>query len=155
VEKLQAKVKSTENMVIDITVFQTQAMEISNNLKSVQRSLLRKVEIIQNHFRMVNESLDNICSREREATAAQVTFQEAVVSLAREEMPVVPRLFVSEQVRGDIILKTWETNIAERKRGAKEIKEAYEEDFHSLNTKSLGLGKYDLSELLGQIDVAN
>jgi hypothetical protein len=44
-------------------------------------------------------------------------------------MSVVPRLSVSEQVRGDIILKTWEANIAESKRMAKEIKEACEEFF--------------------------
>jgi 3-methyladenine DNA glycosylase Tag len=68
-------------------------------------------------------------------------------------MSAVPRLSVSEQIRGDIILKTWEANIAESKRTAKEIKEAYEEAFHSLNKESLGLGKEDNSEVLGQIDI--
>jgi len=138
VKRLQAKVKLTENLVIDITVFQAEAVEICEKLELAQRSLLNKVEIIQNHFRVVNESLDNICFREREAIAAWVTFQEAVVSSAREEMSIVPRLSVSEQVRGDILLKTWEANIAEGKRTTKEIKEAYEEAFHSLNKEFLG-----------------
>jgi hypothetical protein len=153
VKQLQAKVKLTENMVIDITVFQAQAVEICEKLELAQRSLLNKVEIIQNHFRVVNESLDNICFREREATTTRVTFQEAVVSSAREEMSIVPRLSVSEQVRGDILLKTWEANIAESKRTTKEIKEAYEEAFHSLNKESSGFGKGDISEVLGQVDV--
>jgi hypothetical protein len=64
---------------------------------------------------VVNQSLDNICFREREAIAARTTFQTTVVSLAKEEMSVVPRLSVLEQVRGDIILKTWEANIVESK----------------------------------------
>jgi len=97
--------------------------------------------------------MDNICLREREATTTRVTFQEAVVSSAREEILIVPRLSVSEQVRGDILLNTWEANIAESKRTAKEIKETYEEVLHSLNKESLGLRKYDLSEVLGQIDL--
>jgi hypothetical protein len=67
---------------------------------------------------------------------------------------VVSRLSVSEQARGDIILKTWEANIAESKRMAKEVKEACEEAFHSLNKESLGLRKYDHSEVLGQVDIA-
>ena len=95
-KRLQAKVKLTENLVIDITVFQAEAVEICEKLELAQRSLLNKVEIIQNHFRVVNESLDNICFKEGEATASRVTFQEVVVSSAREEMSVVPRLFVLE-----------------------------------------------------------
>ena len=101
----------------------------------------------------MNESLDNFCFREREATAARVTLQEAVVSSAREEMSIVPGLSISEKVRGDIILKTWEANISKSKRTAKEIKEAYEEDFHSLIKESLGLGKGVLFEVLGQVDI--
>jgi hypothetical protein len=97
--------------------------------------------------------LDNIGFREREATAAQTTFQELVVSSAREEICITPRLNVAEKIRGDIILNTWEANIVESKRMAKEIKEDCEEIFHFLNKESLGLGKDDCSEILGQIDI--
>jgi hypothetical protein len=62
-------------------------------------------------------------------------------------------LTVTEQVRGDIILKTWEANIVESKITAKEIKEDCEEVFHLLNKESPGLGKDDCSEILGQIDI--
>jgi hypothetical protein len=132
---------TTENMVIDITVFQAQALEVCKKLESTQQSLFDKVKAIQNHFQVVNQSLDNICFREKEAIASWTTFQEAVVSSAREGVSVVSGLSVLEQVRGDIILKTWEANIAESKRMAKEVKEACEEYFHSLNKESLGLRK--------------
>jgi hypothetical protein len=112
------------------------------------------VEAIQNHFQVVNQALDNICLKEREAIAARTNFQEAVVSSAREGVSMVSRLSVSEQIRGDIILKAWEANIAESKKMAKEVKEACEESFHSLDKESLGLGKDSISEVLGQVDIA-
>jgi hypothetical protein len=75
------------------------------------------------------------------------------VALARG-VSMVSILFPSEQTRGDIILKTWETNIAESKRMAKEVKKDCEETFHSLEKESLGLEKYDIFEVLGQFDIA-
>jgi hypothetical protein len=141
VRQLQAKVSLTEKAVVDILAFQTQTLEVHKELESTQRSLFNKVEAIQNHFQVVNQALDNICLKEREAIAARTNFQEAVVSSAREGVSMVSRLSVSEQIRGDIILKAWEANIAESKKMAKEVKEACEEAFHSLDKESLGLEK--------------
>jgi hypothetical protein len=76
--------------------------------------------------------LENIGFREIEATATRTNFQEEAMSSTREEISVTPRLTVAEQVRGDIILKTWEDNITESKRMTKEIKEYCEEIFHFL-----------------------
>jgi hypothetical protein len=98
---------------VDILTFQTQTLEVHKELESTQRSLFNKVEAIQNHFQVVNQSLDNICLKEREVIAARTNFQEAVVSSGREGVSMVSRLSVSEQIIGSIILKTWETNIAE------------------------------------------
>jgi hypothetical protein len=103
---------------------------------------------------VVNQFLDNICLKEREAIAAWTNFQEAVVSSAREGVSMVSRLSVSEQIKGDIILKIWETNIAESKRMAKEVKEACEESYHSLDKESLSFGKDSIYEVLGQVDIA-
>jgi DNA repair exonuclease SbcCD nuclease subunit len=102
---------------------------------------------------VIDQALNNICLREREAIAARTTFQEAVVSSAKEGVAMASRLFVSEQTRGDIILKTWESSIAESRKMAKEVKESCEEAFHSLNKESLGLDKEDRSGVLGQIDI--
>jgi len=67
---------------------------------------------------------------------------------------MVFRLSLSEQTRGDIILNTWEANIVESKRLAKEVKKACEEEFHSLDKGSLGLNKDNISEVLWQVYIA-
>jgi hypothetical protein len=72
---------------------------------------------------------------------------------AREGVSMVSRLSRSEKTRGDIILKTWETNVAECKRMDKEVKKDCEETFHSLDKESLSLGKDNISEVLGQVDI--
>jgi DUF4097 and DUF4098 domain-containing protein YvlB len=153
VKQLQNKVSYIEKMVLNIAVFQDQALEVHQKLQAAQQSLFSKVGIIQDYFWEMGQSLDNIGFREKEATVARTTFQKAVVSSAREEIPVTPRLTVAEQIRGDIILKTWEANIVEIKRMAKEIKEDCEEAFDLLDKKSLGIGKDDCSGVLGQINV--
>jgi hypothetical protein len=109
-------------------------LDVFKKLESTQQGLFDKVKAIQNHFQVVNQSLDDIGFREKEAIAAWATFQEAVVSSTKEGVSGVSGLSVSKQVRGDIILKTWEANIDESKKMAKEVKKACEEDFHSLNT---------------------
>lgn len=44
---------------------------------------------------------------------------------------------LSEETRGDIILKTLEANIVESKRLAREVKKACEEAFYALDKESL------------------
>jgi hypothetical protein len=73
--------------------------------------------------------------------------------LAREEVPTTPILTITEQIRGDIILKAREANIVKSKKMAKEIKEECEEDFDLLDKKSLGIGKDNCAGVLGQINV--
>jgi hypothetical protein len=102
---------------------------------------------------VINQSLNNICLREREDIVARITFQEEVVLSAKEGVAMASMLSISKQTRGDIILKTWEYSIAESRKMAKKVKESYEEDFHSLNKESLGLDKEDNSGVLGHIDI--
>jgi hypothetical protein len=104
---------------------------------------------------VVDQSLNIIFLKEREAITARATFQEAVVSSTREEVAMISRLSLSKKTRGDIILKTWEANIDESKRLDKEVKKYCEEAFHSLNKESLGLEKDNFSEVLGKVDIAN
>jgi hypothetical protein len=63
-------------------------------------------------------------------------------------------LSLSEQTRGDIILKTWEENIVESKRLARELKKACEEAFYALDKELVCIGRNDIPEVLGQIDIA-
>jgi hypothetical protein len=153
VKQLQDKLSSTESQVVNITIFQAQALEVHQKLEAEQQSLFSKVEIIQNYFRDVSQSLENIAFKEKEATTARAAFQKAVVFSAKEEVPVTPKLTVAEQIRGDIMLKVWEANISESRKMAKEIKEECEETFDLLDKKLLDIGKGDCPGLLGQINV--
>jgi hypothetical protein len=80
-------------------------------------------------------------------------FQKETTFSAREEVPTSPKPTVEEQITGDIILKTWEANIAESMKMAREVKKECEEAFNRLDTKTLGIGKGDCPRLLGQINV--
>jgi signal transduction histidine kinase len=76
VKQLQAKINLTENTVVDMEIFQAQALEVHEKLESTQQNLLTKVEVVQNYYRVADHSLNNIHLKEREAIAARVTFQE-------------------------------------------------------------------------------
>jgi hypothetical protein len=97
-------------------VFKAKALEVHQKLEAAQQSTFSKVGIIQDYFQEMVQSLDNIGFKEKEAIAARTNFQKAVLSSAREEVPVTPRLTVAEQIRGDIIIKASEANIAESKK---------------------------------------
>jgi len=79
VKQLQARINSIENTTVDMNVFQTKELEVCEKLVSAQQTPFTKVEAIQNHFQVVNQSLNNVCLKEREAIVARSTFQEAVV----------------------------------------------------------------------------
>jgi hypothetical protein len=134
-------------------VFQAQELEVHQKLEIVQQDLFSKVGIIQDYFREMIQSLDNILFREKEANVARTTFQKAVISSAREEVPITPRLTVVEQIRGDIILNAWEANKSKTRKMTKEIKEECEEVFDLLDKKSLGIGKDNCAGVLGKINV--
>jgi len=107
---------------VNITTFQAQALEVHEKLQEEQKNMLSKIEISQNYFIGISHSLDNIGFKEKEATTGRATFQKEVAVLAREEVPTIPKLTIEEQIKGDIILKTWETNISEGRKMAKKLR---------------------------------
>jgi hypothetical protein len=152
VRQLQDKLSSTEGQTVSITMFQAQALEVQHKLETTLQILLPKVGIIHDNFQEIGQSLCQIVLREKEATAARITFQKAVVSSSKEEISATPknlRMTVEEKIRGDILLKRWEANIAESRRFSKEIKEDCEETFNLLDKKLLGIGKENFSGILG------
>jgi hypothetical protein len=72
-----------ENQVVDIKVFRSQATEIRHKVLMAQKNLLVKVGTIQNHFWMIDQILENIYSREREAGETQVSFQDVVIAMVK------------------------------------------------------------------------
>jgi hypothetical protein len=72
----------------------------------------------------------------------------------KDDVSDVPRLSLSEQIRGDMALKAWETNLAESKRLAREVNEACLEALSSLDKGLIDFEGNVISEALGQIDIA-
>jgi hypothetical protein len=71
IKQLQDKVGSTEQMVVDIALFQAQALEVLKKLEIAQKGLLSKVKIVQNHSQVMDEALSNIVLRERDVIVAR------------------------------------------------------------------------------------
>jgi len=55
--KLQAKLNFVESQMIDIGIFQSQAIEIRKRVLAAQQDLLEKVETIQNHCQLIDQVL--------------------------------------------------------------------------------------------------
>jgi hypothetical protein len=83
--------------VIDIGIFQSQAIEIRKRVSGAQQDLLANVEMIQNNCRFIDQVLENISFREKEAGAARVAFQEAVITTTKREMGSSSRFSIPEQ----------------------------------------------------------
>jgi hypothetical protein len=154
IKQLQAKIDLAEDTTVKMAYFQDQSLEVHEKLESSQQDLFMKVEAIQNCYRVAGLSLNNIYIKEREATAAQAKFQEAFLIASKDYIEEVPRLSLSEQTRGDIILKSWETNLVERKILAKEVNKDCEEALSSLDKGLLDVEGNSISEALRKIDIS-
>lgn len=74
IKQLQAKIDLTEGTVVEMAAFQTQALEVHEKLESAQQDLFTKLEAIQNCYRVVDLSLNNIYIKEREACSSRAKF---------------------------------------------------------------------------------
>jgi len=97
--------------------------------------------------------LENLSVREREAGAAQVAFQEALIATNDRESGSIPRFPISEQTRGNILLKEWEHNFSEGKLQAKRVTKSLEEDFSSIDGNLLGIVSEGNAETLIQMNM--
>jgi hypothetical protein len=144
-------VEIAESKVIDIGMFQSQAIEIRGRVSAAQQNLLSKVGEIQDNCLLINQVLENLSAREREAGAAQVTFQEAVIATNNRGLGSTPRFTIAEQTKGNILLKEREHNIAEGKQEAKNITNSLEEAFSSIDDDLLGIDSGGNAETLMQM----
>jgi hypothetical protein len=97
--------------------------------------------------------LEDILQKEREVKVARTTFQKAVALSTKEEVRKIQKLYVSEQVKGDVILKVWEVDLAENKRITREVNDDCQGIFDILEKASLNIGKNSSSGLLGEINI--
>ena len=154
IKRLQAKIDLVEGTTVEMEDFQAHALDVHENLESFEQDIFMKVEAFQNCYRVVYLSLNNIYIKERESLATRAKFQEAIFLVPRDYVSEVPRLSLSEQTRGDIILKAWETNLAENKRSSREVNKCCEEALSSLDKGLLDFEGDSISEALGHIDIA-
>jgi hypothetical protein len=98
--------------------------------------------------------LENLFVREREAGAAWVAFQEVVIATNNRELRSIPRFSISEQTRGNILLKEWEHSISEGKLQAKRVMKSFEEAFGSIDGNLLGIDNEGNAEALSQMNIA-
>jgi hypothetical protein len=133
IKQLQSRLNLTEGTSIKVSYFRTQALEVSENLEISQHDLFMKVEAIQKYYQVVELSLKDIYIKERESFLAQVKFQEAFLLVPKDDVSDVHHLSLSEQIRGDIVLKVSETNLTESKRLSRDVIEACIEALTSLD----------------------
>jgi hypothetical protein len=152
--QLQAKLNFAEIQMIDIGIFQSQAIEIRKRVSEAQQDLLAKLETIQNHFQLIDQVLENISFREKEAGAAQVIFQEDFIATRKKETGSGSRLSIPDHTRGNILLKAWECNISEGRQQAKEVRNSCEETFGFIDGSFLDLDSENNIQTLGQINIA-
>jgi hypothetical protein len=153
IKQLQAKIDPNRDTTIDISAFKTQASEINERLEVSQQELYLKVDAIQKCYQVVDLSLKDIYVKEKEACSARSKFQEVLIWMQRANAPDFPLLSHSEQVRGEMALKSWETNLEEGKKLSREVKEACLEALSSLNKKLIEFEGNNISEALGKIEI--
>ena len=91
--------------------------------------------------------------KERNAEAAQIAFQEAVIATNNRFSAGSPRLTIAEQTRGNILLKDWEHNITLSKEHAQKVTNSLEEAFNAIDGELLGMESGGDLETLRQMNV--
>jgi hypothetical protein len=153
-KSLQDKIVYIANQVIEIENFRTQASEIYEKIEEEQHKVFCNLEIIQNYFLESNKSIENVFQKERQTKAARNTFQKAVASSLKEEIGKNKKLSISKQVKGDIMIKVWESKLAKYKRITKEVNENCQAIFDLVEKDSLNIGTDDCFELLGEVNIS-
>jgi hypothetical protein len=103
---------------------------------------------------LVNQVLENLSVREREARTARVTFQEGAIATNNIESRSTPRFSISKQTRGNILLKELEHSISEGKLQAKRVTKSLEEALGSIDGNLLGIDSEGNAEALSQMNLA-
>jgi hypothetical protein len=152
-KSLQDKIISITNQVIEMEHFKTKASEIYANIEEEQQKIFCNLEIIQNYFQESNRSMEKVVQKEREAKAARNSFQKIITSLQKEETGKTQKLSISEQLKGDIMIKVWETKLEEYKRITKGINEDCQRIFNLIEKDSVNIGTDGFSELLGEVNI--
>jgi hypothetical protein len=150
---MQDKIISITNQVIEIDHFKTKASEIYTNIEEEQHKVFCNLLIIQNYFHESKRSMEKVLQKEREAKTVRNSFQKIITSLQKEETRKSHKLSISKQLKGDIMIKVWETKLEGYKIITKVVNEYCQKIFDFIEKDSVHSGTYDFSELLGEINI--
>jgi hypothetical protein len=78
------------------------------------------LDVIQKHYQVINNSLHIIDDKEKESSMVGSKFQEFIVWRKNLNVPRLAPFSEFEQIKGETTLMTWENNIEQSKRSAKE-----------------------------------
>jgi hypothetical protein len=82
------------------------------------------MDIIQIHYQVINNSLKNIHKKEKKSHTTMSKFQEFRVWRQKINVLGLAPFSQYEQIKGEMALKVWETNLEESKKLARKAKEA-------------------------------
>jgi hypothetical protein len=111
ITQLQAQLEVAESKVIDIEIVKFRAIDIRSRISTAQQSLLNKVGEFRENCLLMHRIFENLIDKERNAEAARIAFQEAVIATNNRFSAGSPGLTIAEQTRGNILLKNWEHDI--------------------------------------------
>jgi hypothetical protein len=77
--------------------------------------------------------MKNIYVKEKESCTTKSKFQEVIIWKKKVHIPGLTPFSHSEQVKGEMALKSWETNLKEGEKLARYVKEACVETLSSVN----------------------
>jgi hypothetical protein len=91
--------------------------------------------------------------KEMEAKAVRNSFQKILTASQKEEIGKSQKLSIAEQLKGDAMIKVWETNLEGYKKITKNVNEDCQKIFDSIEKESTLIGTDGLSNSLGEIDI--
>jgi hypothetical protein len=91
-------------------------------LHSTQDNFSEILEIIPKQYIIINDSLQIIVDKEKELVNTISNFQELMMWNQSLNVPRIAQFTNFEQLKGEMVIKTWENNLEESKRLAREAK---------------------------------
>jgi hypothetical protein len=125
IQQLQSRITSLKKTKTDNSAFQKQASEINEKLEAIQQDTYQKMDTIHKYYKAINNSLKSIYEKENNACMARPKFQEFIVCRQKANISGLAPFSQYEQVKGEMALKFWETNLEESKKLSREANEAF------------------------------
>jgi hypothetical protein len=153
ITQLQAQLKVTESKLIDVEIVKSRAIDTRSRVSSAQQSLRIKIGEFRKDCLLMNQISENLIVKERNAEAARVVFQEAVITTNNRFSAGTLGLSIAKHTRGNILLKNWEHDIALSKEQAQKLTNSLEETFKNINVELLGMENGGNTGMLGKINM--